>query len=95
MAKTEVYSWRLSSGLKSDLEDAARSASKSLAELLEDIAKDWLTRSMGGMEDEEERQQHLRSSALRFVGAIKDSNPLRAEGARAELRARLARRHDR
>jgi hypothetical protein len=93
--KTEVYSWRLSPRLKMELEEAARAKSKSLADLLEQIAQEWLTQSKGQDSDEDERQQRLRSSAMRFVGAIEGDDPNRAENARSEIRSRIARRHDR
>jgi hypothetical protein len=95
MQKTEVYSWRLSPRLKSELEEAARAERKSVAELLEQIAQDWLERARGGTGDEDERQQGLRRAAMSFVGSIEGGNPNRAENARAELRSRLARQHGR
>ena len=42
MAKTEVYSLRLSPHLKKALEGAARARHKSVAGLLEEIAEEWL-----------------------------------------------------
>lgn len=93
--KTEVYSWRLSPRLKTDLEEAARAERKSVAELLEQIARDWLERSSSRSGDEDDRQQHLRDAAMKFVGTIQGDDPGRAENARAEVRARIARRHGR
>ena len=95
MAKTEVYSWRLSPDLKVELEAAARGARKSMAELLEQIAGEWLERSRDRGESEEERQHRLHAAAMKFVGSIEGGDPYRAENARAELRSRLARRHAR
>lgn len=93
--KNEVYSWRLSSRLKGELEEAAREEGKSVAELLERIAQDWLEGSKGSSTDEEERQRSLHQAARPFLGAIEGSDPHRAERARAEIRSRLARRHER
>jgi hypothetical protein len=96
--ETEVYSWRLSSDLKMELEEAARAESKSLEELLEQIARDWLAQAKeqnGDNEDDEELQRRLHSSAMRFIGTLKGGNPNRAENARSEVRARIARRHGR
>lgn len=93
--KTEVYSWRLSPRLKTDLEEAARAERKSVAELLEQIARDWLERSSGRGENEDDRQQNLRAAAMKFVGTIQGDNPGRAENARSEVRSRIARRHGR
>lgn len=47
MAKTEVYSWRLSRETKIALEDRARQAGKSLGQFLEHIAHEWLSKSEG------------------------------------------------
>jgi hypothetical protein len=93
--KTEVYSWRLSPRLKMELEEAARAKRKSLADLLEQIAQDWLTQSKGEGGDEDERQRRLHGSAMRFVGTIEGDDPNRAENARSEIRSRIARRHGR
>ena len=40
--KTEVYSWRVSSDLKPDLEREAHSRKASLASLLDTAAREWL-----------------------------------------------------
>ena len=94
MAKTEVYSWRLSPRLKSALEEAAQAERKSMAVLLEEIAEDWLERSKEqGPEDEE--QERLQAAAMKFVGTIQSGQSQRAENARSEVRARIARRHER
>jgi len=95
MAKTEVYSWRLSPRLKTDLEEAARAEQKSLAELLDRIARDWLAGLESHGEDDDEQQRRLRQAASRSVGAIDGGNPDRAAHASAEIRSRLARRHAR
>ncbi len=91
--KTEVYSWRLSPRLKSELEEAARAGHKSVSELLEQIAQDWLEHSRGRDEGEDERQLRIRSEALRFVGTLHGGDPNRAASARSEVRDRIARRH--
>ena len=93
MAKTEVYSWRISPRLKSKLEEAAQAERKSLSVLLEEIAEDWLERSDGQGQDDE-AQERLRAAAMRFVGAIQSGQSHRAENARSELRSRIARRHE-
>jgi hypothetical protein len=95
MSKTEVYSWRLSPRLKADLEEAARAEQKSLAELLDRIARDWLEGLEVHGEDDDERQRRVRQAASRSVGAIEGGDPDRAAHAGAEIRARLARRHAR
>jgi hypothetical protein len=93
--KTEVYSWRLSPHLKAELEEAARAEKKSVAELLETIARDWLERSKVTDEDEEERQKRLHEAAMRCAGTIHGDDPNRAENARSLVRARIAERYGR
>ncbi|HEX5758388.1 MAG TPA: hypothetical protein VF121_04300 [Thermoanaerobaculia bacterium] len=95
MAKTEVYSWRLSPRLKTELEEAARAERKSLAELLEQIAREWLERSHPGDESDEERTLRLRAAAMKFVGVLNGEVPGRAENVSREVRARLRRRYGR
>ena len=93
--KTDVYSWRLSSHLKSELQEAARAERKSLADLLEEIAKDWLQRAHHQSRDEDERQRRLREEVLKLAGTISGGRPDRAESVQSEVRARIAHRHGR
>ena len=93
--KSEVYSWRLSPVLKTELEEAARAEKKSLAELLEQIAGDWLSRPRAGDPTEEERQQRIRAAALKAAGTLYGDDPDRAQNAKTEVRAIIARRHGR
>jgi hypothetical protein len=95
MAKTEVYSWRLSPRLKSDLEEAARAERKSLAELLEQIAKEWLERSGEENQDEREEQERIRARAMKVIGSLEGGDPHLSERVSEEVRARLRRRHGR
>jgi uncharacterized damage-inducible protein DinB len=93
--KAETYSWRLSSHLKAELEEAARAEKKSVAELLEQIAEEWLERSRVPDEGEDEHQGELHQAAMRFVGSIRGDAPHRAENARSLVRAKIARRYGR
>jgi hypothetical protein len=95
MGKSEVYSWRLSPRLKAELEEAASAEQKSVAQLLEQLAEDWLERSRDRGGDDRDRQQRIREAATKSVGAICGDDTGRAEDARFEVRSRLARRHDR
>jgi hypothetical protein len=95
MSKTEVYSWRLSPRLKIELEEAARAEQRSLADLLEQIAQEWLERFRGPHGDEHERQRVLHERALKCAGTIQGDDPHRAENARFEVRSRIARKHAR
>jgi hypothetical protein len=92
MAKTEVYSWRLSIETKAALEESARQNQSSMAGLLEQIVGDWLARQQAFKADEAE-QRCLHEAALKTVGALRGDDPNRASNAKALLRSKLARRH--
>lgn len=92
MAKTEVYSWRVTADLKAALEDAAREERASVGELLGRMARQWLRDRAAGTSESAAVQRRIRASAGRFVGSLAGGNPRRAEGARGEIRERLAKR---
>ena len=92
MAKSEVYSWRVGADLKAALEDAAREEGTSVGELLDRMARQWLQDRGAGASESEAGQGRIRASAARFIGALAGGNPRRAEGARREVRERLAKR---
>ena len=91
MAKSEVYSWRLSLETKSVLEELARQNQSSIAELLDQIVNDWLARQQALKADDAE-QERLQQAALQTLGTIQGDNPERASNAKALLRAKLAQR---
>ena len=91
---TEVYSWRVSRDLKSDLERQARIRKTSLAAVLNLAARDWLKQSAVTIgEDDEQRRLH--EAAMKCVGTIAGGSPRRAETARETLRERIKLRHGR
>jgi hypothetical protein len=67
MSKSEVYSWRLSPALKTQLEAAAREEKTSVALLLERMARDWLDAHMPN-DAEEQRRLHARARAA--IGTV-------------------------
>ena len=87
MAKTEVYSWRLSSEMKQLLAAAAREESTSIADLLERIAGDWLRRHVD--EDEEERQRTLHEAVLPCLGSLAGGDPTRSRRVRERVLEKL------
>ena len=93
MAKTAVYSWRLSPDLKLALEEAARDSRESVAELLEKILREWLARRSS--RDDEEQQRRLHAAAAGYFGTVEGGDPDRATKAREILRERLVRRRER
>jgi len=92
--KTEVYSWRLSQELKSDLEREAHHRKVSVSSVLETAVRDWLKKSNTEAPDDQ-AQRKLRAAAARCLGVLTGLNPRRAETAREAVRGRLKRRYAR
>jgi hypothetical protein len=91
--KTEVYSWRLSSDLKSDLEREARLRKTSVSSVLESAVRDLMGKH-GGNDDSSE-QQRLHAQAAACFGAFTGRDSHRAENARKSIQQRLRRRYGR
>ncbi len=92
--KTEVYSWRLSDELKSDLERESHLRQVPVSSVLEAAVRDWL-RKRDADASEDETQRKLHAAAAGCFGRLASGNPHRAETARDELRKRLGRRYAR
>ena len=91
--KTEVYSWRVSADLKSDLERAARRRKISLSAALDLAARRWL--ESAAPEDDEAEQKRLHEAVSKFIGTIAGGNPRRSEQARQIVRERLKQKYGR
>jgi len=89
--KTEVYSWRLSGELKSDLERTARLRRMPVSAVLETAVRDWLTNSDTQI-PEDEKQGSLQAAAANCFGSFASRSARRAETARDVLRKRLRQR---
>ena len=86
--KTEVYSWRVSTDLKTELEREARRRKISLSGFLDLAARDWLNKSgadIGG----EEQQRQLQKAAAKCFGSFASGDAHRSENARRAVRRRL------
>jgi len=92
--KTEVYSWRLSGELKSDLERQARLRKVSVSTVLETAVRDWLKKSNADVPGDQ-AQRRLHTAAARCLGVLAGLNSRRAETAREVVRKRLRRRYAR
>ena len=92
--KSEVYSWRVSTGLKTGLEREARRRRISLSAVLDLAAQDWLKRASSGTDGDEE-QARIRKAVSKSIGVLASGNAQRSENVRPDLRERLRRRHDR
>lgn len=98
MQKTEAMNLPAPRSLKEELEEAARSRHTSVADLLEQIVREWLDRSRGkkakaAEDDDEEQQKRLRAELMKLAGSIEGDDPYRAENARQLVQERLARKY--
>lgn len=90
--KTDVYSWRVSTELKTGLEREARRRKISLAKALDLAAHEWLQKN--GKDDAAE-QRRLHEAAAKAIGTIEGDNPRRAENAREIVQQIIRQRHGR
>lgn len=91
--KTEVYSWRVSTDLKTGLELEARRRKISLSAVLDLAAQEWLMKSGAGDGDEQQRRLHQAASVC--FGTLARGDARRSESVRQAVRQRLRRRHGR
>ena len=70
MTKSEVYSWRLSTELKTKLEAAARDENTSIGAVLERVVREWLDARAPGEEDDAD-QQRKRAAVMACAGVYK------------------------
>jgi hypothetical protein len=92
--KTEVYSWRVSSELKQNLEREARRRKASVSSILDAAAREWLAKSRASIADDEE-QKRLHAAVAPLIGSISGGDPYRSESVSGIVRARLKRRYAR
>jgi len=92
--KTEVYSWRVSTDLKTALEREARRLKVSLSAVLDRAASEWLNNN-GLQNGSDEAQQRLHHQTSKYLGAFAGGDHHRSEHARHEIRQRLQQRHER
>lgn len=93
--KTHVYSWRLSSELKRELERAARLRRASLSAVLEEAARAWLKQNATELGDDAETQRKLHAAAERCFGTMNSLGPYDAERVRQTVRQRVQERYGR
>jgi hypothetical protein len=79
--KSEVYSWRVSTDLKTGLEREARRRKMSVSAVLDLAARDWLER--GGAESEGDKEQpRLHKAASKYFGVLESGDAHRSENVR-------------
>ena len=90
--KTEVYSWRLSSHLKAELEQEATRRNVPVSSVVESAVREHLHKRA---QDDEAAQARIESVVERYVGSIAGGNPHRSEMVRELMRKRIRERHAR
>jgi hypothetical protein len=88
--KTEVYSWRLSRGLKTELERVARARKVRVSTVLDMAAREWLAKNAVDIADDEE-QKRLHAAVAPFLGVLRGHNPRRSETVSQEVKKILRR----
>jgi predicted transcriptional regulator len=92
--KTHVYSWRLPSELKSDLERQARRRKVPISTILDMAVREWLKKSAFDVSEDEE-QRELHAEAEKYIGALKGPERYGAETVRETIRKKLRQRYGR
>ena len=90
----EVYSWRVSSDVKTSLEREARRRKISMSAALDAAAREWLQKSAAANEGDGE-QRRLQKAAPNCVGALASGDAQRSETASQDVRDRLRRHYGR
>lgn len=93
--KSDVYSWRLSSDLKSEIEHAARRTDLPVSTVLESAVRDWLRKTAATSVDDAAEQSRLHAAAEKCYGRLTGGDPRRSETVRSAVRERLTRRRAR
>jgi hypothetical protein len=92
--KSEGYSWRVSSDVKTSLEREATRRKISVSAALDEAAREWLQKSSVANEREEE-QLRLQAAASKCFGKLSSGNARRSETVSEQVRDRLRRRYGR
>jgi|SRR5579862_6241191 len=93
--KTEVYSWRLSTERKAELEDEARRERTSLAALLDQLTAEWLSARRSSRNGDEAEQAAIRKRAAAAIGSVSGGDSLRSSQASQRVKAILRNRYAR
>jgi post-segregation antitoxin (ccd killing protein) len=92
--KTHVYSWRLSSELKSDLERQARVRKLPISTILDMAVREWLKKSALDVSGDEE-QRRLHAAAEKYIGVLQGPNKYGSARVRETIRKQLRKRYGR
>jgi hypothetical protein len=89
-----VYSWQVSTELKTVLEREARRRKISLAKALDLAVEEWLKKDLSDTDDDRE-QKRLHDAASKFLGVLSGGDLQRSQNVRQIVRERLRRRYGR
>jgi hypothetical protein len=92
--KFELYTWRVSTEVKTRLQSAARVRRVLLSSLLDTAARECLAR-VAAEGDNHARQHTLHSSASKSLGVLASGNARGSETVREAVRSRLRQRYGR
>jgi len=92
--RSQVYSWRVSPEVKSELERAARVRKTTVSAILDAAVRNWLDSDTPNVADADE-QRRLHLEAARCLGTITGGDPNRAATARNRVKERILKRHGR
>ncbi|HKW19590.1 MAG TPA: hypothetical protein VJO35_18925 [Terriglobales bacterium] len=93
--KSEVYSWRLSSEKKVELETEARREGKSVAQVLDEISGEWLNGRRNARNGDEQEQERIRKRMMKVVGSLSGGDPERASRASRRVKEILREKYGR
>lgn len=91
--KTEVYSWRLSTDRKAELEQEARREGTSLSALLDRVTAEWLAERRNGHSNDDAEQAAIRKRAMSAIGSIRGGDPTRSARTSELVSEIIARKH--
>lgn len=92
--KTEVYSWRVSTEVKTELEREARRRNMSLSAVLDLAAHEWLNKS-GAENHGDQEQARLQREAYKCFAAFEGHDAQRSQKSDQNVRRRLRRHYGR
>jgi hypothetical protein len=94
MKKSDVYSWRVATEVKTALEHEARREGQSVGGLLERITTEWLT-ARRRLTDSDDEQARLHRVAAKAFGTLAGGDPDRSTTVRTAVRRRVTARRGR
>jgi hypothetical protein len=92
--KTNIYSLRMSSDIRRDLEREARRRKVKVSQVIHTALREWLTQNQRDFTGDEE-QKRLHAVAERMIGVSRGKDPNRSANVSKTMRESLGRRYGR